>query len=355
MSTASPTPTHRLSRPALLIALLAALIALFALSLSIGSVSIPLGDVIRILAGGEAARAQWHTIIWAYRMPRALTATLAGAALGTAGLEMQTLFRNPLADPFVLGISSGASLGVALVVLGFSGVITGSTLLAGIGTPGALGVVIAATLGSGLAMLLILLIGRRVSTTTLLIIGLMFGYAVSAVVTILLHFSIAERVQVYVQWTFGSFSGTTWSDLRAFVPAVILGLLITGVLGKPLNALLLGEGYARSMGVDVGRSRAAIIASASLLAGAVTAFCGPIGFLGIAIPHLCRVLSGSADHRLLIPATMLMGGVVALAADLIAHVPGSDLILPLNAITALFGAPIVMWVLLRQPQEGLPR
>lgn len=318
----------------------------FLLSLSLGSVSIPFEQVARILLGETPERASWASIIWLFRLPKAITALLAGAALGIAGLQMQTLFRNPLADPYVLGISSGASLGVALVVLGMAGTAVGGSLLAGLGFAGHFGIVAAATLGSALVMLLVLALAQRVRTTALLIMGLMFGYAVSSFVSILLHFSIAERVQVYIAWTFGSFGGVTWQDLAIYVPALLLGLLIAAAQVKPLNALLLGEDYARSMGLDVKRARLWIVLSASLLTGAVTAFCGPIGFLGVAIPHLCRFLFGLSDHRALIPVVMLVGAVTALLADLIAQLPGSQLVLPLNAITALLGAPVLVWAIL---------
>ena len=261
---------------------------------------------------------------------------------------MKTHYRNPLADPFVLGISSGASQGVALDVLGSAGVLSGSTLLSGLGLLGDIGVVAAASLGAAAVMLLIVVAARRVQTMTLLILGLMLGYAVSALVSILLNFSIAQRIQTYVAWTFGSFGGTTWAEIKVLAPVLVAALGVAGAMSKPLNALLLGEDYARSMGLNVSRSRFWIIASASVLAGAVTAFCGPIGFLGIAIPHLCRGLFSTSDHRILIPAVILTGGIVALGADLAAQVPGSPIVLPLNAITALVGAPVVAWVILRR-------
>ncbi len=338
-------------RRAVLIGLLAALLGVFLLSLALGSVSIPLGDILKILVGEEPQRATWTTIVRDFRLPKALTAALAGAALAVAGLQMQTLFRNPLADPFVLGINAGASLGVALVVLsaGMASAASAVALLAGAGLLQDAGLVLAASVGAALVMGLVLLISRRVeSTTTLLILGLMIGYVTSALVSLLMYFSIAERIQAYVAWTFGSFGGVTWSQMRLLAPAVIGGLGIAFVMAKPLNALLLGEGYARSMGLNIRRARRWIILSAALLAGAVTAFCGPIGFLGVAVPHLCRSLLRSADHRSLIPAAAILGATLALLADLIAALPGSQTVLPLNAVTALIGAPVVIWVILRQ-------
>lgn len=342
------------SRPRLrrwaLIWLCALLPCAFLLSLMIGSVSIPAGDVLAILLGGEGARAPWTTIVLNFRLPKALTAALAGGGLAVSGLLMQTLFRNPLADPFVLGISSGASLGVAFVLL-FAGT-TGTVLLAGLGLAGDLALVAAASLGAALVLMLVLVAARRVgSTVTLLILGLMFGYVTGSLVSILVHFSIADRIQTYVNWSFGSFGGVTWGQMGIFAAAIVIGQGMALVAAKPLNALLLGDSYARSMGVNIRGTRMWLIASAAVLAGAVTAFCGPIGFLGVAVPHLCRALLGTSDHRLMLPACMLLGGALALLADLIAQVPGSQISLPLNAITALVGAPVVVWVILRRQQH----
>jgi iron complex transport system permease protein len=333
-----------------LVGLAAVLLGLFILSLALGSVRIPLGDIVTVLLGGEPTKATWTSIVLKFRLPKALTAMLAGAALAVSGLQMQTLFRNPLAGPFVLGISSGASLGVAVVVL-LAGT-AGSTLLAGLGFLGDLGLVAAASLGSASVLVLVLLVARRMNTMTLLILGLMFGYATSAIVSVLLYFSIAERIQAYITWTFGSFGGVTWVQMRVLLPAVLCGLAIAAVSAKPLNALLLGETYARSMGLTVRRARFWIILSAATLAGAITAFCGPIAFLGVAVPHLCRSLFNTSDHRVIVPAAILMGGIVALIADLVAAMPGSETILPLNAVTALIGAPLVVWVILRQRNLG---
>lgn len=332
-----------------LFALLAlALLVIFLLSLSLGSVKIPLEQIVTILFGGDVEKASWATIVLRFRLPKAITAALAGAALAVSGLQMQTLFRNPLADPFVLGISSGASLGVALVVLA-AGVAGGSSLLAGVSLVGDVSLAVASITGSALVLLLVMAVARRVrSTMTLLILGLMFGYATSAVVSVLLYFSIAERIQAYISWTFGSFGGVTWGQLQIFGPVVAAALISSHLLVKPLNALLLGETYARSMGLNVRLARFGVIATSASLAGVVTAFCGPIGFLGVAVPHLCRSLFGTSDHRLLLPAVTLLGGALALGADLLAQLPGSQLTLPLNAVTALLGAPVVTWVILRQ-------
>lgn len=337
-------------RSVALAGLLAGLAAVFMLSLTLGSVDIPLRDIVKILVGLEPQRRTWTTIVIDFRLPKAITAALAGAALAVAGLEMQTLFRNPLADPAVLGINAGASLGVALIVLsvGITGV-SASSMLAGFGMAGNFGLAAAASIGSGLVLGLMLMVAQRVrNTMTLLILGLMVGYAASALVSLLLYFSIAERIQAYINWTFGSFGGVTWSQMKVLAPVVLTALAIAFVLAKSLNALLLGETYARTMGLNVPLARRGIILSAALLAGSITAFCGPIGFLGIAVPHLCRSLFNTSDHRVLVPASVLMGAILALVADIIAQLPGSQTVLPLNAITALIGAPIVAWVIIRR-------
>jgi len=323
------------------------LISVFLLRLVMGSVSVPLPDVVSVLLGGEATKPAWQTIILDFRLPQAITATLAGAALGMSGLLMQTLFRNPLADPFILGISSGASLGVAVVVLTVGTVTT--TFLTGLGFLGDLGLAAAASFGAGIVMLIVLTVARRVANgMTLLILGLIFSYMTSAVVSLLLYFSIPERIQAYITWTFGSYSGVTWDQLWIMVPTIAVGLATSFVMSKSLNALLLGEEYAWSMGVNIKRLRVSVIVTTAVLAGTVTAFCGPIGFIGIAVPHLCRNLFNTSDHRLLVPATVLTGAVISLAASLIASLPGSNIVLPINAVTAFIGAPVVIWVILRR-------
>ncbi|MCS7222047.1 MAG: iron ABC transporter permease [Anaerolineae bacterium] len=335
-------------QPLVLIGLTLLLLSLFFLSLVLGSVSIPLSEVLTILVGGEPTKATWATIVLKFRLPKALTATLAGSALAVSGLQMQTLFRNPLADPFVLGISAGASVGVALVVLAGGPTSSSAPLLAGLGLLGDVSVVVGASLGSALVLLLVMLVARRTNTMTLLILGLMFGYVTSAIVSVLIYFSIAERIQAYIAWTFGSFGGVTWSQMRVLAPAVLIGLVLAGVQVKSLNALLLGDDYAQSMGLNVRRARLGIILSAAILAGAITAYCGPIGFLGVAVPHMCRSLFNTSDHRMIIPASIFVGGSTALVADLVAQMPGRQTILPLNAVTALIGAPFVIWIILRQ-------
>ncbi|MCY4070459.1 MAG: iron ABC transporter permease [Chloroflexi bacterium] len=324
-----------------------ALGTLLLLSMALGSVSIPLDQIFSALLVGESDSTAWTNIVLKFRLPKTLTAMLAGMALGISGLLMQTYFRNPLAEPFVLGVSSGASLGVALVVLstGASGV----AMIASLGFTGDLLLTTAAGLGAGLTMGLVLLVAMRVrSNLTLLILGLMFGYLVASMVSLLLYFALPERIQAYINWTFGSFSGVTVEQLPLLGAFVIAGLLIAATSVKPLNALLLGEDYALSMGTNLRRARLRIVLSTALLVSAVTAFCGPIAFVGIAVPHLCRGILRTSDHRILLPGTCLTGGIVALFASLIAEIPGNNLVLPLNVVTALLGAPVVMLVILRQ-------
>jgi iron complex transport system permease protein len=279
-----------------------------------------------------------------------LTAILAGAALGLAGLQMQTLFRNALADPFVLGISAGASLGVALVVLG--GIATASGIFgSGLGLGEDAIITLAAIAGAALSLTFVLGLSSRIQNpTTVLILGLMLGYGTSAFVTILLAGTAPDQLQRWVAWGFGSFSSVTWSRLQIFAPVTAVGILISWATTKQLNALLLGENYARSMGLSVKRMRFVTMVAASMLGGVVTAFCGPILFLGVAIPHLCRVVLGTSDHRALIPAVILMGGIVALTAQIVSLLPGDQGVLPLNAVTSLIGAPVVVAVLLRSPR-----
>jgi iron complex transport system permease protein len=334
--------------------LLLCLILAFLLDLGFGAVNIPIHEVMNILLGQEAEKTTWTNIILKFRLPKALTATLAGAALGVSGLQMQTLFKNPLAGPFVLGISSGASLGVALVLLTAS--LTVPTLLTDLGMIGDFSLVIAASFGAASVLGLMLVVSRRVQDTmTLLILGLLFGYATSAMVSILLQFSSQERIQSYIMWTFGSFTGVTWQQLAILTPVICVGLLIAVLQSKSLNALLLGESYARSLGLTVQKTRFSVISSASILAGAITAFCGPIAFLGVAIPHLCRSLFNTSDHRILIPSVIIMGAILALFADLVSQILINQMVLPLNAITALIGTPVVTWVILqRNSRKSFP-
>ncbi|MCY3864339.1 MAG: iron ABC transporter permease [Chloroflexi bacterium] len=340
------------ARPQVLLIMLIALGALLLLSLALGSASIPFDQIVTVLLSGEADQPAWTHIVLKFRLPKTLTAMFAGMALGVSGLLMQTYFRNPLAEPFVLGVSAGASLGVALVVLTTGA--AGGALLAGLGLAGDLLMTVAAGLGAAMTMLFVLLVAVRIqSSVSLLILGLMFGYLVAAMVSLLLYFALPERIQAYINWTFGSFGGVTNEQLPVLAGIVLAGLLLSAALTKALNALLLGEEYARSLGANLKRTRIGIVLATALLVSAVTAFCGPIAFIGIAVPHLCRGLLASADHRLMLPGACLAGACVALCASLIAELPGNNLVLPLNVVTALMGAPVVMLVVLRQARGQL--
>jgi len=319
------------------------ILILFFLDISLGSVYIPAEDIFYILTGNEVSESSWSIIITKFRLPRALTAIAVGAGLAISGLQMQTLFRNPLAGPFVLGISSGASLGVALLMLA-GGLFTSSVLVSDIGN---WVVVMAASLGSALVLLLVVAVSVKVrDSMALLIIGLMFGSLTGAIVSVLQYFSTGDEIQVYLFWTFGSLGGLNPSELSTLIFIVLIGLLLSIFLIKPLNALLLSENYALSMGVDIKKSRLIIIASTSLLAGSITAFCGPIAFIGLAVPHLARLVFNTSDHKILLPAVGLTGIIVMLTCDIISQIPGFDTILPINAITSLLGAPVVIWIIL---------
>ncbi|MDB5048390.1 MAG: transport system permease protein [Fibrobacteres bacterium] len=330
--------------------LLALLTGLFCLGLALGSVTIPLRDAVGALLGRPASNPVWDRILWEIRLPRCLTAVLAGSALALSGLEMQTLFRNPLAGPYSMGISSGATLGVALAVLAGAAAgadVPGFLALRGIGSQ--LGVAGSAVAGSAIVMVLVLIVARRIqSNTTLLILGLMFGQMAGALVSVLQAFSSSEQIRAFAFWGFGSYAGVTWAQMPVLAGAVLAGTAMAALCAKPMNALLIGWTYARSLGVPIRKLRFLLLASTSVLAGAVTAFCGPVAFLGLAVPHLCRGLFRTADHRILIPACLLMGASLSLASDLASRLPGGGRALPLNAVTALVGAPVVIWVLLRR-------
>lgn len=326
------------------IILTAILLLCFVVNISLGSVSIPFSSIFESLFG-TSENNTWHVIVTKVRLPKAITAVLVGSGLGVSGLLMQTLFRNPLAGPFVLGISSGASLGVALVILG-SGLFGGlfATILISKWS-----IVIAASLGSFLVLLAVLAVSSRVrDTMAILIIGLMFGSITAAVVSVLSYFSSAEQLQQYIFWGFGSLSNLSWEELLIFFGIYSIGILLSVFSLKSLNALLLGDNYAKSLGLSLKSSRFVIIFATSLIAGTITAFAGPIAFIGLAIPHLTRQIFKTSNHKILLPAVFLFGAIVMLICDSIAQVPTSDYTLPINAITALVGAPVVIWLLVRQ-------
>ncbi|MDE6383426.1 MAG: iron ABC transporter permease [Paramuribaculum sp.] len=306
-----------------------ATLALFAIDLMVGASSITPAEVWAALTGGECATATAKIVI-NIRLIKAVVALLAGAALAVSGLQMQTLFRNPLAGPYVLGISSGASLGVALVVL------------SGVGS--SLGIAGAAWIGAAAVLVIIGAVAQRIKDImVILILGMMFSSGVSAIVQILQYLSNNEALKSFVIWTMGSLGDVTWNQMTILAPSVMVGLLVAVLTIKPLNLLLLGEEYATTMGLNLRRSRTLLFLSTTLLAGTVTAFCGPIGFIGLAIPHITRMIMRNSDHRILLPATILTGAAIMLICDIISKL----FTLPVNAITALVGIPIVVWVVIR--------
>lgn len=315
--------------PCLFIMLSALTAVLFCVDLSVGAVSIPVADVWAALTGGDCPDATAF-IVRNIRLIKAVVALLTGAALSVSGLQMQTLFRNPLAGPYVLGISSGASLGVALVVLA--------------GMSSSVGIAGAAWVGAAAVLIVIASVGHRIKDImVILILGMMFSSGVGAVVQILQYLSEEESLKAFVIWTMGSLGDVTGTQLAVLAPAVVVGLILAVATIKPLNLLLFGEEYAVTMGLNLRRSRLRLFLSTTLLAGTVTAFCGPIGFIGLAMPHVARMLMRDSDHRVLIPATALAGGAVLLLCDIISKL----FTLPINAITALLGIPVVVWVVLR--------
>lgn len=311
------------------------LMALFLLDLRLGSLSIGLGEILGHLRGSSELSEQQLLILTKFRLPRIATAILAGAALPACGLQMQTLFRNPLAGPYVLGISSGASFGAALVVLG-----AGAT-----GIVATWSLALAAWIGAGSVMLLLLFVSHRIKDVmTILILGIMFSSGLGAIISIMQYFSEASALKSFVIWSMGSLGNVTGSQLSILAWAVLPLLVLTLAYSKVLNGLMLGEEYALTMGVRIQRTRTIVFASTSILAGTITAFCGPIGFIGIAVPHMARFLLNQSDHRILMPASMLTGMVVMLLSDIISRLPGTEQILPINAVTSLIGIPVVIWL-----------
>jgi len=311
------------------------LIALFLLDIRLGSISIGLGEMLGHLLGKSELSDQQLLILTKFRLPRVVTALMAGAALPVCGLQMQTLFRNPLAGPYVLGISSGASFGAALVVLG-----AGAT-----GIVATWSLAIAAWLGAGTVMLLLLFVSYRIKDVmTILILGIMFSSGLAAIISIMQYFSQASALKSFVIWSMGSLGNVSGAQLSIMAWAILPLLLVTLAYSKVLNGLMLGEEYARTMGVRIQRTRLIIFATTSILAGTITAFCGPIGFIGIAVPHMTRFLLKRSDHRVMIPASMLTGMVVMVSSDIISRLPGTEQILPINAVTSLIGIPVVIWL-----------
>lgn len=305
---------------------------LFGIDLCFGSVSIPIDKLSDPI---------YHNIIFNFRLTKAITAVLTGAAISVAGLIMQTHFQNPLAGPYVLGVSSGASLGVALFML------SASVLPAAIVNSG-WGIVISAIAGAMLILMLILVVSyRTTSNTTLLIVGIMFGQIAGSAVTILQNHANPDSLKLFIIWTFGSLSSVTWTFMQVMLPIVVIGLAIAVCLQKPLNAMLLGENYAQSLGINIKRTRVLIIISIALLAGATTAFTGPIAFIGLAVPHIVRLMLGTNDHHLTIPGSIVAGAILLLVCDICSQLPSNGSVLPINAISSIIGAPIVIWIILK--------
>ncbi|SHK30036.1 iron complex transport system permease protein [Maribacter aquivivus] len=326
------------------IALLVVLLLCFIINICLGSVSISLLETLQALFGTATENSSYY-IIWEYRLPKAITGILVGGGLSLSGLLMQTLFRNPLAGPYVLGISSGASLGAAILIMGtslFSGAFTFSTF-------NDITLAIASSLGSFLVLSLVLVVAAKVKDTmALLIIGLMFGSITAAIVSVLSYFSKAEKLQQYIFWSFGSLGNLSWVQLLIVALCTIIGIFLSIISIKPLNAFLLGENYAKSLGIGLQKSRYIIIIATGLLAGSITAFAGPIAFVGLAVPHITKQLFHTTDHKIQIPAVLCCGAILMLLCDTIAQLPGSVSVLPINAITSIFGAPVVIWLLVRK-------
>lgn len=316
------------------------LIGMFLLNLSLGSVSIPTAEIFKSIMGNEI-KSSWEIILWNFRLPKAITAILVGMGLSISGLLMQTLFRNPLAGPYVLGLSSGSSLGVAFMIMGAS--FLPSFLLSDYG------IVIASSVGSFLVLMAVLVVSQKLrDTMAILIVGLMFGSFTSAIVSVLSYFSTAQELQKFTFWSMGSLANLSRNSVVFLAVCCGFGLLLSVLSIKPLNALLLGENYAKSLGLNFKKTRLIIIFATSLLAGSITAFAGPIAFVGLAVPHLAKLLFQTSNHLLLFWSTLLIGAILMLVCDSISQLPGSDYTLPINAITSMVGAPVVVWLLVRK-------
>ena len=315
------------------------------LNISLGQVAIPIKEVVKSLLGFNSSKETWEYIIINFRLPKAITAILVGIGLSISGLLMQTLFRNPLAGPYVLGLSSGSSLGVAFVILG-----------AGILPPflapfllSSYGIILASCIGSFLVLLLVLVVSQRLrDTMSILIVGLMFSSFTSAIVSMLTYFSSAEELQKFTFWSLGSLGNLSWNHILILTVCVSVGLLISLFSIKSLDALLLGENYAKSLGLNIAKSRRLIVFATSILAGSITAFAGPIAFIGLAVPHLSKLLFQTSNHKILFFSTILIGAVIMLFCDTVSQMPGFDFTLPINGITSIIGAPIVIWLIVRK-------
>ena len=328
--------------------LLLLLLLTFLLNISLGQVAIPLKEVFKSLFGGHASKETWEYIIVDFRLPKAITAILVGIGLSISGLLMQTLFRNPLAGPYVLGLSSGSSLGVAFVILGagFLPSFFAQFLLS------SYGIILASCLGSLLVLVMILIVSQSLrDTMSILIVGLMFSSFTGAIVSVFTYFSSAEQLQKYTFWSMGSIGNLSWQNISILAVCALLGLVFSLFSLKALDALLLGENYAKSMGLNITKSRYIIIFATSVLAGSITAFAGPIAFIGLAVPHLAKLLFKTSNHKVLFGATLLVGSIIMLFCDTVSQMPGFDFTLPINAITSIIGAPIVIWLIINKQNK----
>jgi iron complex transport system permease protein len=311
----------------------------------LGSINIPIKEVYQSLLHGSCSKESWNYIILNYRLPKAIVAILIGIGLSISGLLMQTLFRNPLAGPYVLGLSSGASLGVAVVILGAS--IFPISISEFFLSP--YGIIIASSLGSFIVLLSVLVIAKRLrDTMAILIVGLMFGSLTSAIVGSLTYFSSAEQLQKFTFWSLGNLGNLTWNSIGILTSCIVIGILISILSIKALNALLLGENYAKSLGMNYNKTKYTILFATSILAGSITAFVGPIAFVGLAVPHIAKLVFQTSNHTILFWSTLLFGALIMLICDSITQIPGTEIVLPINAITSIFGAPIVIWLLVRK-------
>lgn len=329
-----------------IIPLLMGIIILFFANLFVGSVKIPFQAILDVLTGGAAVKKSWEHIILEVRLPQAITALFTGGGIAVSGLLLQTAFRNPLADAGILGISAGAGLGVAIVILLFGGIVGNSV---GFSLSASMTVVAGAFVGSGLILLIIIGFASLVKNNImLLIIGIMVGYLTSSIISLLKYWSTSEQVFSYMIWGMGDFSGVSMAQLPFYCITVSIGLILSVLLVKPLNALLLGERYAANLGVNIKRIRFLLLVCAGILTAVTTAYCGPISFIGLAVPHIARLMLGTSNHKLLLPMTILLGTFMALLCNLISSVPGSAGLIPLNAITPIFGAPVIIYVIVNQ-------
>lgn len=325
------------------------LLLTFLMNISLGQVAIPMKEVFKSLFGGHASKETWEYIIVNFRLPKAITAILVGIGLSISGLLMQTLFRNPLAGPYVLGLSSGSSLGVAFVILGagFLPSLFSQFLLS------PYGIILASCIGSLMVLVMILIVSQRLrDTMSILIVGLMFSSFTSAIVSVFTYFSSAEQLQKYTFWSMGSIGNLSWNNISILAICVFIGLLLSLFSIKSLDALLLGENYAKSLGLNISKSRYIIIFATSILAGSITAFAGPIAFIGLAVPHLGKLIFKTSKHQIIFVGTLFIGSIIMLFCDTVSQMPGFEFTLPINAITSIIGAPMVIWLIVSRKNKN---